>query len=209
MKLHYLPGSPFARVVRVLLRELRLDCEEVMLAAFPPSAAYFAVNPLGQVPALETDQGTRFPTRLILDHLLALPRRGSSPIATAVRRSAKAWQDEQTLTLILAMGDTLAAMKYQEWTGLEPVGENRVGLDLAARNAERVVRTLDWLEARATPEGFLPGALSLQDIALACVLLWIDARGGFPWRGRPRLEAIVAACAPRPSFQATAPQPWP
>jgi hypothetical protein len=58
-------------------------------------------------------------------------------------------------------------------------------------------------------EGFLPGVLSVQDIASSCFLMWIDARGGFPWRGRKGLEAIAAICAERASFGATVPQPWP
>ena len=59
MKLHYTPGSPFARIIRVLLRELAHDCQEVEIGEFPPSSDYFAVNPLGQVPALETAEGVR------------------------------------------------------------------------------------------------------------------------------------------------------
>ncbi|MGE4251240.1 MAG: hypothetical protein AB7F09_17780, partial [Parvibaculaceae bacterium] len=119
------------------------------------------------------------------------------------------WQDDRMLAVLLAMGDALAALKYQSWAGLRPTGENLLGFDPADRHAERVCRTLDWLEGEATPAGFLPGVLSVQDIALASFTLWTDARGGFPWRGRPRLEAIVAACAARPSFAQTPPQPWP
>lgn len=209
MKLHYTPGSPFARIIRVLVRELSLDCREVAILEFPPAPGYFAVNPLGQVPALETEEGVRFPTRIIIDYLLALPRPKPSPVAQAVRHAPGSWQDDQTLAVLLAMGDALAVMKYQSWAGLRPADKNLLGFDPADRHAERACRTLDWLEANATAEGFLPGVLSVQDITLACLLLWTDARGGFPWRGRPKLEAIVARCAERPSFTATLPQPWP
>jgi glutathione S-transferase len=209
VKLHYTPGSPFARIIRVLLRELALDCREMEIVGFPPSRDFFAVNPLGQVPALETAQGVKFPTRIIIDYLLALPRKTSSSLAPDVRRDAGHWQDDQLLAILLAMGDALAALKYQGWAGLRPAEENLLGFDPAERHAERVRRTLDWLELRATPDGFLPGLLSVQDIALACFLLWTDARGGFPWRGRPRLDAIVTHCAERASFRTTKPQPWP
>jgi glutathione S-transferase len=209
VKLHYTPGSPFARIIRVLLRELALDCRELEIRGFPPSADYFAVNPLGQVPALEAAEGVKFPTRIIIDFLLALPRRMPSSVAEAVRREHGCWQDDQMLTVLLAMGDALAVMKYQSWAGLKPADKNLLGFDPADRHAERALRTLDWLEGNATTEGFLPGVLSVQDIALARILLWTDARGGFPWRDRPKLEAIVARCAERPSFAATMPQPWP
>lgn len=209
MKLHYTPGSPFSRIIRVLTRELAIDCEESVMEGFPPSPEYFAINPLGQVPALVTDDGVKFPTRIIIDHLLGCAGQGAAAVARSVRREPSCWQDDQTLTLLLAMGDALAAMKYQRWAGLRPGGENLIGYDPADRHAERVAHTLDWLEARAGPAGFLPEVLSVQDIALACILLWIDARGGFPWRGREKIEAIVAGCAERPSFAATCPQPWP
>jgi glutathione S-transferase len=209
MRLHYTPGSPFARIIRVLVRELAINCDEVAILKFPPPAEYFAVNPLGQVPALETGDGIRFPTRLIIDFLLDSAPGKTTAMAPAVRRHASHWQDEQTLVVLLGMGDALAAMKYQQWAGLRPGGENLLGYDPAERHKQRALRSLDWLEQRASPDGFQPGQLSVQDIALAAILLWIDARGGFPWRGRPKLEAIVARCAARPSFKATAPQPWP
>jgi glutathione S-transferase len=208
MKLHFTPGSPFARIVRVLLRELRLECREVEIA-FPPPVDHFILNPLGQVPALETAEGVKFPTRIIIDFLMALPRHESSSLAPAVRRNAQHWQDDQMLAVLLAMGDALAAIKYQSWAGLRPGGKNLLGFDPADRHTERVLQSLDWLEERATLSGFLPESLSVQDVTLASFMLWTEARDGFAWCGRPKLEAIVARCAERPSFQATKPQPWP
>ena len=209
MKLHYTPGSPFARVIRVLLRELDIECEKAEVIGFPPSAAFFAVNPLGQVPAMHCDDGVRFPTRIIIDYVLLLPRgTQAAPFAEAVRRTA-ACRDEQTLAVLLAMGDALAAIKYQHWAGLGAVGENLIGYDPAERHGDRVQRTLDWLEVRATPNGFLPEVLSVQDVVLSCLILWSEARGSIAWRGRRKLEAIVARCAVRRSFGATEPQPWP
>lgn len=213
MRLHFTPGSPFSRIIRVLIRELSLSVEEVEITEFPPRDEYFQINPLGQAPALETEGGVRFPTRFIIDFLLDLPRPASllikPPVAPAVRRSPEVWEDDQALAVILAMGDALAAIKYQRWAGLLPSGPNLIGFDPAERHADRVRQTLDWLEANATPSGFLPGLLSAQDIALSCLALWTEARGGFPWRGRPNLETIVAACEARPSFIETQPQKWP
>lgn len=209
MKLYYTPGSPFARIIRVLLRELALECAELRVETFPPPDSFFQVNPLGQVPALETERGVLFPTRLIIDHLTGHPDRIDTTVARPVRRSPDAWRDEQMLSVLLAMGDALAAMKYQQWAGLRPGGDNLIGYDPAERNMERVRRSLDWLERQATTDGFIPPVLSVQDIALSCIILWIEARGWIAWRGRPKLEAIVENCARRPSFLATAPQPWP
>lgn len=209
MKLHYTPGSPFSRIIRVLVRELDIACKEIEITEFPPSSGYFAINPLGQVPALEREDGIRFPTRLIIEDLMARPRRQPTAVARSVRRTEEHWQDDQTLSVLLSMGDALAAIKYQAWAGLGPMDANLIGYDPADRNMERVQRTLDWLDSIAADSGFLPGVLSVQDIALASFILWTEARGAIAWRGRPKLESIVENCAKRPSFVATTPQPWP
>ena len=209
LTLHYTPGSMFARIIRVLIRELQIECREVEITTFPPAPEYFSINPLGQVPALETEDGIRFPTRIIIDYVMELDRTAPSDIAASVRRSGDFWQDDQTLAVLLAMGDALGAIKYQSWAGLVPGSENLIGYDPADRHMERVQRTLDWLESRATGAGFLPDCVSVQDIVLACFILWSEARGTIPWRGRSSLESIVATCSERPSFLATKPQPWP
>jgi glutathione S-transferase len=213
MKLYYTSGSPFARMVRVVLRELNAVYEEFDIG-FPPPPDYFEVNPLGQVPVLETDRGRIFPTSVILEFLLAsagssrAPDDGGLPLARFLWRDGHQREDRQTLAVTLAMGDVLAATKYQEWAGLRPVGKNVLGFDIAARNEERVQKILDWLENRATPSGFLPGVLSVQDIALVCLILWTESRGPIAWRGRPRLESLVARNELRASFAATSPRPW-
>ena len=58
MKLFYSPNSPYARKARVIIREKNLSSIEeisVMPTENPPEL--WAVNPLGTVPALATDDG--------------------------------------------------------------------------------------------------------------------------------------------------------
>jgi glutathione S-transferase len=102
----------------------------------------------------------------------------------------------------------LAASKYQQWAGLGPVARNALGFNPAERNMERVYRTLDWLEKQACKDGFWPTEISVQDVVLACLILWSEARGAIAWRGRRKLEKIVANLKDRPSFAETAPLPW-
>ena len=60
MKLFYASGSPYARIIRVVLRETGLDSrvpeEEVTLR--DPNSALLAYNPGGKVPTLQLDDGT-------------------------------------------------------------------------------------------------------------------------------------------------------
>ncbi|MDW4549811.1 glutathione S-transferase [Defluviimonas sp. D31] len=197
-ELAYFPGSPFARMGRVLIAEWGLAVKPVEWR-FPPPVELFALNPLGQVPALLFGDEAVFPTFMILERLWEMagwPDEGYRPGA-----------ERQMLLTTLQAGDALAAAFYQDWSGLRPVAENHVGFDPAARNLERFARTLDWLEARAA-KGVLRPGITLPGVAAACLLLWSEARGGPYWAGRPHLWSIVRALAGRDSFHATVPQSW-
>jgi glutathione S-transferase len=212
MRLFYIQGSPFARMARVLLREYAILHDEQEIKEFPPSQDFFQINPLGQVPVLDDGAICYFPTRIVLARIVAeaqhkKPR--SAALALKLFRSETQWEDERLLSVILAMGDMLAVSKYQQWAGLGPVNRNTLGFNPAERNMERVLRTLDWLEKQSGKEGFWPAEISIQDVVLACLILWSEARGAIEWRGRPKLENIVRRLETRPSFTSTAPQPWP
>ena len=207
MDLHFIDGSPFARIVRVLAKEHGIKCNEIEIVEFPPADSFHGVNPLGQVPTL-VDQGrVYFPTRIVIDALLSHIGKGDGAIATSVARADHRVEDEQVLAVILAMGDALVAHHYDKWAGIGPTDRNRLGFDPAERNMIRVYRTLDWLEAKMGATGFRPGLVSVQDIALACFILWTESRGPIERRGRPKIEALITRLGTRPSFVETTPRP--
>ena len=206
MQLHYIDGSPFARMARILIREHGLDVALHEITVFPPPEEFLALNPMGQVPVLVADGQAWFPTRIILDVVLAGAAPGG-PVASAVSRPGSARADEQLLAVILAMADALVAHHYALWAGIGPVTTNRLGFDPADRAMIRTLATLDWLEARIGTGAFQPGTVSVQDIALACVILWTESREPIAWRGRPGIEAMVEALSARPSVLATRPRP--
>ena len=203
---HYVDGSPFARMVRVLARELALAMEEVEVTAFPPPPEFFALNPLGQVPVLVRDGEPLFPTEIALGALIEATPGASTPPGLQAGNAGPV--DRQLVAVILSLGDQIAALRYREWAGLAPSGPNRLGFDLDERAQERIAATLDWLETRIGVAGLGGDGLCLADIALACLLLWTESRGPIPWRGRPGIEAMVDRLAMRDSFAATAPRPW-
>lgn len=207
LELHYIDGSPFARVVRILAREHGVAMRENEVVEFPPSDDFLEINPLGQVPVLVVDGVAHFPTRIAIAALLARVAKPAEGVAGAIAREDHKAGDEQDLAVILAMGDALAAHHYAKWAGIGPVGRNRLGFDPAERNMLRALRALDWLEKRLQDARFQPGRVSVQDIALAAVILWTESRGAIAWRGRPQLERLVGGLAGRTSFVATAPRP--
>ena len=193
-ELAYFPGSPFARMARVLAREWSLPVDEVEVP-FPPPPSLYELSPLGQVPVLSVGSERVFPTLMVLDRLWRMAGAPTSAFTPA---------DRQALAVALAAGDALVAALYQSWAGLQPVGENHVGYDPRERNLERYERVLGWLGER----GRLRDGLTLPGVAVTCVLLWSDARGGPAWWGHGRLDRLVAGLATRPSFRQTEPQAW-
>lgn len=210
MQLYFSDGSPYARVARILISEAGLAVEPVRETQFPPQRVS-AVNPALQVPALDTGSRRLFGTRLIAEYLLSLPRDGAGaeapPLAAAPVRPEDPWQDAQVLTALETLLGSLVLRSYLVWTGAEHRPDAAIPLDLAERELERSLSLLDWLEAAAGPEGFLPGSFSLQDIWLVATLEWTEARLPVPWRGRPRLEALLARYRDRPSVAGTRPAP--
>jgi glutathione S-transferase len=72
MKLYYAKQSPFARRVRMLLRERGLlsRLDEIATAPWDSPAELLAVNPTSKVPALVLDDGTALTeSALIATHL--------------------------------------------------------------------------------------------------------------------------------------------
>ncbi len=193
-RLLYFPGSPFARMARVLIIEwsLQIRCEEL---AFPPDDNLFLSNPLGQVPVLIADDGRTYaPSLIVLERLWDMAGKPPGTYSETER---------QTLLTLLQAGDALAAAKYQHWTGLEPVGPNRIGYDPAERNLLRFERVLRWYADRPQRQD-----MNLCEVAMACIVLWAAARGSPEYRNLPGLADRVRALESRASFQATMPPAW-
>jgi glutathione S-transferase len=215
LRLLHTLGSPFARKVRIALAEKGLEYEkDVESAAKRPLDVFSAQNPSLEVPVLLDGDVTIFESNLILEYLLRTypgnaPGSPQPPLAATLTRPAQHWEDAKTLAVLESMADTMVNLRFYRSSGVE-VGQAAYG----RRQQRRFNACLDWLEKRATPEGFIPGVFSFQDINLICPLGYLDARGEYlkgvlEWRGRSNLEAIVARYQERPSVKSTRPGPAP
>jgi len=197
-KLYYIDGSPFARLCRILIDEWRIPVHLIEVP-FPLPDDFFEINPMGQVPVLETIGEMIFPTSQIVEQLWAMTEAAREPYLDPLA-------DRQLLAVILGMGDFLVLGNQQARAGLEQVGENKLGFSPAERHQIRVQNCLDWIEARS--QTWLTGdEPNVCDYALACILLYSDARRPIEWRNRANLTKIVDRLRERPSFTATAPKP--
>ncbi|MCG7522504.1 glutathione S-transferase N-terminal domain-containing protein [Ruegeria sp. Ofav3-42] len=192
MELIYVDGSPFARVVRILVHEWRLavKCTEV---SFPLPPETEALTPMGQVPLLLREgQPPLFPTLNIIEHMSSLVA-GDVPFPHND-------QTRENLVIALSAGDVLAQAAYQQWSGLGQIAENGLGFEPGARNLDRFFRTICWLSEKAEVE-------AIASMVAAVFLYWARDRGV---AGLELADARFDRFEPlfsRPSFQFTKPRP--
>ncbi|MBJ3776909.1 glutathione S-transferase family protein [Acuticoccus mangrovi] len=195
MKLYVTGNSPYARKVRILVRELELsdEVEETIVNPRDGSSGYWETNPVGRVPALDTGEVVLTESDLIA---VFLDRIGGS------RLVAPAYADPARLALVgLAVGILdrgLAARVEKTMRTPSEEGARVIDMNLAA-----VVRAFDAVEERLSDTA----AFDYADVAIAVASEWIALRHGEidPHDGRPALAAHSERMRARPSFAATRP----
>lgn len=204
--LYMSPFSPYTRKVRVMLAEKGLAYvnQKVATDRFPAEYGN-TVNPCGRVPALDDNGRVLFESNVILDYLLtqypdAPPNAPTPTLFKTLVRADKRWEDQQTLAAIeTVLNSGLTMLRFGAHSG---VATDPPYLE---REHERVQNILDWLDKRATPEGFVPGWFSVLDLNLLVTLQWADFRKVFEWRGRPNIDRLMSFHAGRPTLPASHP----
>ncbi|MCK0141421.1 glutathione S-transferase [Aliiroseovarius sp. F20344] len=191
--------SPFARKVRVLLKETGQegDVEEIPAATLPtaPNPTVTAANPLSKIPALIRPDGpSLYDSRVITRFLDA-------------RSGGKLYPDSQiwdVLTLEAtadAMMDAAVLMTYE--LRLRPEGMRFE--DWIEGQWGKIEGALDALNTRWMSH--LSGPLDMGQIAVGCALGYLDFRhDDRSWRkGRDALDDWFAVFCERDSMKATKP----
>lgn len=200
MKLFHSHSSPFVRKVTVLLHEAgqadAVEMETVTGSPIAPGSLPIALNPMGKIPALVTDDGQPlYDSRVICRYLDDLFHTGLYPPAPDL------WQ---TLTLE-ALGDGMldasVLMRY-EVAARPPEHQDAAWLEA---QWAKVARGLDSLEVTGMVQ--LEGPLNMGHIAVGCALGYLDFRhADRNWaEGRPQLAAWWRRLSERPSFARTGP----
>lgn len=198
MKLFLFPTSPFSRKVRIFLREKNIPCEEV--APGPASGGHLADhNPLGKVPALVLDDGTDlFDSVVIVEYLDAMwPSPRLIPEPPAERALVRRWE---ALADGIAEATVLAMLENRRPEALRDPS-------VIERQHGKVFAALERAERDLGDKPFCAGeTFTLADAALVSALGYVDLRFPGLWKGRyPRVEALVARLAERPSIAGTVP----
>jgi glutathione S-transferase len=199
MKLYITPGSPYARMARIVVLEKKLESRVEIVFAKTRAAGspYYAINPSGRVPYLVRDEGAGMEeSALICDYLDRLDGRPAFELP-----SGSAGLEARRLeALARSLLDGLAV-----WGREVSRPKDERSPDVIAHETERARRMVDLWE-KEIGHAHMRGALNMAQMTLG-VALGLELRNpDFLWRpGHPQLAAWYKPLAARASFVATAP----
>jgi glutathione S-transferase len=199
MKLYVTPGSPYARMARIVVLEKGLENRVEIVGARTRVAdsPYYRINPSGRVPYLVTGDGVGLEeSALICAYLDRLDGKPAFDLPDGDRRL----EARRLEALARSMLDGLSVWGREI---LRPENERSPGV--VQHETDRARRMADVWE-HEIDHPLMNGALNMIQITLACAL-GLDARNpGFVWRpAHPKLAKWFDRIAARPSFAATAP----
>ena len=202
MKLYTASTSPYARKVRVVLTEKKIECDFIEENPWITETAIPQFNPLGKIPVLILDDGTPlYDSRVIVEYLDTV-----SPVSRLIpephrqRIAVRRWEAladgicDAALTVVREQKRP-AGQQSKDWIDRQ-FQKMRLGVQELARE----------LEDRPWCSG---DAYSLADIATGCALGYLDLRHpAIDWRSDyPNLAKLADKLAKRASFAETVPPP--
>src|SRR3979490_1876138 len=180
MKLLASTASPYARKVRIVLAEKKIECELQPAAVSPIDNPVNTPNPLGKIPTLVLDDGTAlYDSRVIVEFLDdAAPISRLIPEDVRDRVAVRRWE-----ALADGVLDAGLLVRYESLRDRKERSKDWGDKQLARmrRGCEQMSKEI---EGRTWCHG---GRYSLADIALGCCLGWPGVRepGARDWHAAP------------------------
>ncbi|SDJ93835.1 glutathione S-transferase family protein [Microbulbifer yueqingensis] len=196
MKLFFTHSSPYARTVRILLRESGLtgQVQEIEAHPFSDSPEPATSNPLGKVPCLVRADGEAVMDSEVICRFID-QELGDGHAGRALEQN---WPLQTFYSVSNGLIDTLVLRRVE-------LARAEQGLRSDfwwGRYNAAVSRTLTYLELRLE---LLPDHLSLAHISLGAALSYLDFRhSDIDWRGpHGQLAALSDELERRPAFRDT------
>jgi len=196
MKLFFTPTSPYARKIRILLREKGMHCEELQPSL--NDATLSAINPLGKVPTLVADdQAVMFDSVVISDYLeLVQPEPRMIPVDRWERVVVRKWE-----AISDGICDVLVTVVLEVRRPNDKQDES-----LIVRGEQKIVTALKHLDAEMVGHTFALGnSFTLADAALIAAIGYVKLRRPQLLNGLSSVRAYVDKHFERASVVSTAP----
>jgi glutathione S-transferase len=199
VQLYISPGSPYARIVRIVVIEKKLSEKVEVIAAKTRTtdSPYYQINPSGRVPHLVCSDGLALEDSALicsyLDHLEGQP-------SFALSAGAQGLEARRLEALVRSTLDGLAVLGREKG---RPVHEQSPRIVL--HETDRARRLLNLWEQQINHPLF-QGELNMVQIVFGCTLGFADLIPEFSWRSTyPKLNNWFEAISARPSFLETKP----
>jgi glutathione S-transferase len=204
MKLLSSDASPYARKVRVVMAEKKLDYQLVNVNVWAPDTQITDSNPLGKVPCLVMEGGEAvFDSRVIVEYLDTL-----SPVGKLIPSQGRERAEVKTWEALAdgLMDAALLARMEATFTGRKDSQRNQAWIE---RQLGKIHAVLKAMSTGLGDKAFCSGVhFSLSDIAVGCALGYLDLRfAQIDWRtSYPNLAKLNEKLMLRASFIETKPQ---
>jgi glutathione S-transferase len=200
MKLLGSTTSPYARKVRIVLAEKKIEYEFVIEPPWASDTRVPEFNPLGKIPVLLLDDGSAlYDSRVIVEYLdLVSPVSRLLPEPTRQRIAVKRWE---------ALADGICDAAASVVVELKRPKAQQSG-EWVSRQRKKIALALDTMAADLEDKAWCNGeGYSLADIATGCALGYLDLRcPGIEWRtDYASLVKLADKLAKRASFSDTVP----
>ena len=203
MKLIGSNTSPYARKVRIVMSEKKLDYQHVLEDVWAPGTTIGAFNPLGKVPCLVMEGGEAlFDSRVIVEYLDTL-----SPVGKLIPSQGRERAEVKTWEALAdgLMDAALLARLEATWSGRTDAQRSQPWID---RQMGKIHASLKAMSAGLADKPFCSGIhFSLSDVAVGCALGYLDLRfSDIAWRvSYPNLAKLQDKLMQRVSFTDTHP----
>lgn len=201
MKLFVTPTSPYARKIRIVLAEKRIECEIVVVPSLAaPESPVPAYNPLGKVPTLVMDDGDALYDSVVIAGYLD----NKTPVAHLIpsdnysRALVRRWEALGDGVCDAAVAVVMEKRRAEDKQDATVIERQKLKVERGLRAMAQDLGDNKW----CTGESF-----TLADIAIGCALAYVELRmPEFAWKeDYPNLAKLYKQLMARASFKDTAP----
>jgi glutathione S-transferase len=201
MKLIGSLSSPYARKIRIVLAEKKIDYDLVLESPWAAENQVTSLNPLGKIPVLVLDdESTLYDSRVIAEYLdTVAPNNRLIPASGRERISVKRWEALADGVLDAAVAAFLELRRADGERSESWIERQRGKINQAFKAMSGELGEQAWCHGNG---------LSLADIAVGCALGYVSFRlGDIRWGEQyPNLSQLYAKLMQRPAFAETVPQ---